>query len=103
MRPTLVCCTPYLAWYPSGSHWTHADDCSVDPNQKLERKRPRGVVAARLNHPAGDALDGAVGVTAWLSHPLGCICVHCAYVSYWIDARDDEWEPDSDALEEAEA
>lgn len=88
--PILVCCTPWMAPYVSGHHWTHAKSCPTpDRNQKVRPHIVTEQVAARLEHPAGADLASATGLQAWLSHPDGCLCAHCVFVNGNLDRDDD--------------
>jgi hypothetical protein len=35
MKPELSCCDPKFVPFPSGRAWAHADDCTVNPRQKV--------------------------------------------------------------------
>lgn len=83
-RPELECCRPHSAYSPSGFAWVHADDCPVDPKQKVRIAKPEGEPEARERHPAGSARPGHI--RAWLLSPLiGPLSQGAAYADHWID------------------
>ena len=90
MRPELECCTPYLAPFPSGYHWSHSLHCSIieQRGQKVRQHDSTAKIDAAL-HPAG-ANIGRSPVAIWRSHPHGCRCTPCSYVNYHLDDDDDE-------------
>lgn len=42
-KPYLRCCTPRRVPFPSGWAWAHADDCPVNPKQKVREPHRRSV------------------------------------------------------------
>lgn len=92
MRPMVKCCQPHSAWSPSGLAWVHAQDCPVDPGQKV---RDPAEQKARTLHPAGTstnvnvAPNGALAV--WNDHDSICDCMDgCGYVNAHLDDQSDE-------------